>query len=178
MYNYVYILSGERSTDFWKCINDMHCTVQVNAIEQSNHVCMCTDDIANRLCTKIICSEKRSETSSVNMDCKYNLEFENASECSASGELGEVVKMERKQAAMRGIVLCYWYKAFYRNLIIEMEITIFVYCVVENYRKKDNVHVRKSCTLSYVVNTMDVLTCSLSGEENACNSEASITISK
>nr|XP_022301842.1 uncharacterized protein LOC111109879 isoform X2 [Crassostrea virginica] len=119
----------ERSTNFWKCINDMHCTVQVNAIEQSNHVCMCTDGIANRLCTKIICSEKRSETSSVNMDCKYNLEFENASECSASGELGEVVKMERKQAAMR-------------------------------------------------VNTMDVLTCSLSGEENACNSEASITISK
>ena len=59
-----------------------------------------------------------------------------------------------------------------------MEITIFLYCVVGNYRKKDNVHVRKSCTLSYVVNTMDELTCSLSGEENACNSEASITISK
>ena len=47
------------------------------------------------------------------MDCKYNLEFENVSECSSSGELGEVVKMERKQAAMRGIVLCYWYKAFF-----------------------------------------------------------------
>ena len=100
-YNIVYILSGERSTDFWKCINDMHCTVQVNAIEQSNH--------------KIICSEKRSETSSVNMDCKYNLEFENVSECSASGELGKVV--ERKQAAMRGIVLCDWYKAFFFFLL-------------------------------------------------------------
>ena len=79
----------------------MHCTVQVNAIEQSERVCVCTD--GNRLCTKIICSEKRSEKSSVNMDCKYNLEFENVSECSSSGELREVVKMERKQAAMRGM---------------------------------------------------------------------------
>lgn len=89
----------------------MHCTVQVNAIEQSNRVCVCTDGIVNRLCTKISCSENRSKTSSVNMDCKYHLEFENASECSASGELGEVVKMERKQAAMRGIVLFNWYKS-------------------------------------------------------------------
>ena len=87
--------------------------MQVNATEQSNRVCVCTDGIANRMCTKIICSEKRSETSSINMDCKYFLEFENASECSASGELGKDVKMERKQAAMRGIVLCYWYKAFF-----------------------------------------------------------------
>ena len=110
-YNFVYILSGERSTVFWKCINDMHCTVQVNSIEQSNRVCVCTDGIANRMCTKIICSEKRSETSSINMDFKYFFEFEIASECSASGKLGEVVKMERKQAAMRGIVRCYWYKA-------------------------------------------------------------------
>ena len=89
----------------------MHCTVQVNAIEQSNRVCVCTDGNANRLCTKISCSENRSKPSSVNMDCKYHLEFENASECSVSGELGEVVKMEKKQAAMRGIVLCSWYKA-------------------------------------------------------------------
>ena len=59
-----------------------------------------------------------------------------------------------------------------------MGIAMFPYCVIKNYRTKDNVHVRKFCTLSYVVNTMDELTCSLSGEENACNSEASITISK
>ena len=82
----------------------MNCTVQVNATEQSNRVCVCTEGIANRLCTKISCSENRNKASSVNMNCKYNLEFENASECSASGELGKSVKMERKKAAaMRGI---------------------------------------------------------------------------